>query len=381
MVSWYHGGDSAQEQAPEMVTEIMGPDILVVGAGPAGLASATAAAQSGAGVVLTDGASWAGGRLALQTQPLQGPKSIFGALSGVDFCRRLIDEASTAGVDIRLGARVVTIDRSSDGAFVAALAGGKAKLRVRSVVVATGSNEPRFDFPGSDLPGVMLSGDAQEMLNIHGRLPGQRIAMVGSDNAGLLISANLMDAGAVIIAVVEEASEVVGRHINWQPLQARGVQFLTSAKVLTASGAGRLELMTLRDAASGVRQLDIDVMCLAGPRIPSIEVVLPTGIAVGEHDALGGLVPVHSRRMGTSIPGLYVCGDSSGVENGAAALESGRIAGLSAARDLGYQHPRARELLARAGGRLGYLRRGRRGGLRRLAKNALAAEQRGLSHS
>ena len=351
-------------------------DVLVVGAGPSGLTAATVAAQAGASIVLVDGASWAGGRLALQTQPLQGPQSIYPGINGVDFCRSLADQASTAGVDIRLGAQVVALARSPDGAFVASMASDRARLQVRAVVVATGSNEPHFTFPGSDLPGVMLSGDAQEMLNVHGKLPGRRIVMVGSDNAGLLIAANLMDAGAEVVAVVDEASQLIGRRVNWDPLHANGVQLLVSTKVLTASGAGRLETVTLRDAASEVCRLDVDVMCLAEARIPSVDLAFAAGmsaeVSIRHQDALGGPVPVHDKHMATRADGLYVCGDASGVENGAVALESGRIAGLSAARGLGYQHPQASGILSRASGRLGYLRRGRSGRLRRDAKNALA---------
>jgi sarcosine oxidase subunit alpha len=77
--------------------------------------------------------------------------------------------------------------------------------------------------------------------------------------------------------------------------------------------------------------------------------------------------------METPVPGVYVCGDASGVENGAAALESGRLAGLYASGSLGYSLSDAEkhEKLARA--RLGYLRRGRRGAMRREAKARLAS--------
>ena len=78
-------------------------DIAIVGAGPAGLMAAATAAQAGVSVELLDGADWAGGRLALQTQPLQGPASIYGGVSGVDFCARLTDDAVSAGVGLRLG--------------------------------------------------------------------------------------------------------------------------------------------------------------------------------------------------------------------------------------------------------------------------------------
>lgn len=77
--------------------------------------------------------------------------------------------------------------------------------------------------------------------------------------------------------------------------------------------------------------------------------------------------------MATSVAGLYVCGDGAGVENGAVALETGRLAGLFAAKELGYLHPQARLHERTARGRLGYLRRGQRGLLRRQAKVRLAS--------
>lgn len=351
-------------------------DILVVGAGPAGLSAATVAAQAGADVTLVDSASWAGGRIALQTQPLQGPKSIFADRSGVDFCRKLINQATSVGVDIKLDTEIGSISQRTNGGFTTKFTLGETAVQSRAVVLATGSTEPMMTFPGSDLPGVMLSGDAQEMLNVHGKLPGQRIVMVGSDNAGLLISSNLKDAGANIVVVVEESARFLGRRFNIEPLQASGVPFLPSAKVLTAAGEGRLELVALRDSASEVRQFIADIMCLAGPRFPNMDVECPGEMVFDEQKALGGQVPVHNKLMATSAEGLYVCGDASGVENGAAALETGRIAGLGAALELGYAHPHAAGLMARAVGRLGYLRRGRRGSLRIQAKKSLAAEHR-----
>ncbi len=91
-------------------------------------------------------------------------------------------------------------------------------------------------------------------------------------------------------------------------------------------------------------------------------------------DVLGGPVPVHDRRMATPVPGVYVCGDAAGVESGGIALESGRLAGLLAAEELGRPHPRAEAERKLAVGRLAYLRRGRRGLPRRAAKKDLAAE-------
>ncbi|MCH7802267.1 MAG: FAD-dependent oxidoreductase, partial [Chloroflexi bacterium] len=180
-------------------------DILVIGAGPAGLVASTVAAQAGANVLLVDENSWAGGRLALQTQPLQGPRSVFNDASGVEFCQQLLEDAVSAGVELMLNTTVSELSNvaTDEHRWVASLnvaSEGQRGVSARAVVLATGSREPWLEFPGSDLQGVMLSGDAQEMLNVRGALPGRRVLMVGSDNAGLLIAANLRDAGAQIVA-------------------------------------------------------------------------------------------------------------------------------------------------------------------------------------
>ena len=374
-------------------------ELAVVGAGPAGLAAAAVAAEAGVGVLLIEERGWAGGRLGLQVQPLQGPRSIYLGLNGMEFCRGLLDEAASAGVEVMLHTKVaslgaetcleprtgllrrrafnLTLDRRATSA-----PGPQSKTRLLAthVIVASGSWEPRVEFQGSTLPGVILSGDAQVMVNVRSRLPGHRVVMVGSDNAGLLIAADLLAAGAEVVAVVEESPEILGREVNAAPLRETGVPILTSTKVVEARGGEAVESLTVADVdQSGTivrgteRSLDVDAVCLAGPRIPAAELASEAGCPTLEVEIMGGPVPVHSRRMATPVPGLYVCGDVAGVENGAVSLESGRLAGLAATDDMGYRHPQAESHQSLARARLGYLRRGRRGLLRRKAKAALAS--------
>lgn len=334
--------------------------------------AATIAAQAGASVIVLERLGWPGGRLGLQTQPL-GLKSIYQGSNGVDYCKRLLDDAVNAGANVSLNYSVS--DVRSESQFFALRCETGAEVKARAVVMATGTEEPWMAFPGSDLRGVMLSGDIQTRLNVHGELPGKRVIMVGSDNAGLLIAANLLDAGAEVVAVVDESPRVIGREVNASPLRDADVAILTSTRVMQAQGQESVESVTVKNIESGAEQtFEADTVCLAGPRTPDARLASQLGCPLSEHEIMGGAVPVHSKYMVTPIAGVYVCGDASGVENGAVSLESGRITGLAAAEDLGYVHPQAiaHEQLARS--RLGYLRRGRRGLLRRNAKAALASE-------
>ena len=362
-------------------------DIAVVGAGPAGLMAATIAARAGARVVLLEERSRTGGRLGLQVQPLQGPKSIYGGRDGVEFCRRLAEDAAWAGVQLVRDSRVSELRAAPSGppgfrlSFVSTQ--GDRVLEARTVVLATGSSEPRPLFPGSALPGVMPSRDVQVTANVQGVLPGQHVLVVGSDNSGLLIASNLREPGAHVVAVVDDSPEVLGREVNVAPLRDADVLFLTSSTVVAANGTKVLESATVASVDSSAstirgteRSFELDTICLAGVRTPESDLAVQVGCPLQASEIMGGPVPVHDQQMGTPVPGLYVCGDVAGVENGAVSLESGRLAGLWAARGLGHVHPRAASQESLARGRLAYLRRGRRGHLRREAKAALVSEYR-----
>ena len=356
-----------------MASSIRDVDIAIAGSGPAGLMAAATAAQAGARVELLEAADWAGGRLALQTQPLQGPASIYCGQSGVDFCGALADDAMAAGVGLRLGCevrgtRALGPPRSG---FELELSSESERLRARAVVLATGSVEPWFGVAGLPPRGAALSGEVQAQLNRDGVRPGRRVVMAGSDNAGLLIAANLLDAGVEVAAVVDDSPVVVGREVNAAPLRDAGVELLTAARVVEAHGGERVEAVTV-DVGGERRTLAADCLCMAGPRSPDARLALQVGVVTLDLPVLGGETPAHDKRFATPIAGVYVCGDGAGVENGAVALESGRLAGLAVADYVGSPHPDAERLTKLARGRLAYLRRGRRGRERRDAKAVLA---------
>lgn len=224
--------------------------------------AAITTAQSGVGAALLERSDRPGGRLGLQVQALQGPKSIYKGRNGVEFCRDLIDELDSAGGHLRLNADVLAIDpssRDSDSFLLTCASGGStATVEATYVVLAAGSKEPAGDFPGAALDGVMLSNDVQRMVNVEGTLPGRRVLVVGSDNAGLLIAADLMQTGAEVVAVVEAASAVVGREANAKPLLAAGVEILTSTRVMTAHGPGHVDSVVLLGPDGRERKLEVD---------------------------------------------------------------------------------------------------------------------------
>ena len=364
-------------------------DLLVVGAGAAGLMASAMAAQAGLRVLTLDAVDWLGGRLILQTQPLQGPKTIYRGLTGIDYGADIVTAALYAGAELAFGntvKRITPLDPPESGFEVLSIpsryndgwaedpdwaAERAARLWVRAVALATGSNEPWYDVPGMPPNGAAISGDVQEALTRRDEVPGRRVVMVGSDNAGLLIAQNLLEAGVEVAAVIDESPVVVGREVNAAPLREAGVDLLTSTRLVEVHGAERVEAVTV-DVAGARRTLRADCLCMAGPRSPDVQLASQIGLPTLDLPVLGGETPAHDADSATPVSGVWVCGDAAGVENGAVSLESGRLAGLAAAAYLGIPHPDSERLTRLARGRLAYLRRGRRGLVRREAKAALA---------
>ena len=313
---------------------------------------------------------------------------MYSGQTGFEHQAQLVNSASDAGVKLRLGVEVNELSRSNTGGgpfqlCVQGLLDSDGLVSSRAVVLATGSAEPDSEFPGSDLHGVMRSGDAQVAVNVRGQLVGRRFVMSGADNTGLLIARNLLDAGADVVAVLEEGARVEGREFNAAPLRQAGVEILTSTRLVEAAGHGKLERVRIQSTEppdAPVRDIEADTLCLAWPRAPESQLAVDAECPVLDIGILGGYVPVHDREFSTPVAGLFVCGDASGVESGATAMETGRLAGLAASRYLGYSHRETDALSKLARGRLGYLRRGRRGALRREAKARLNSQHRNLTN-
>ena len=319
-------------------------EIAIVGAGPAGLSAAIEAGKSGAKVVLIDENAVPGGQLFKQIHKFFGSKEHKAGTRGFEIGQQLLDEvAEYPNVTVMLDTLVFGFFPENTLGLVSKAA--TYQLKAKKVILATGAQENYIAFPGSTLPGVMGAGAAQTMININRVLPGRKVVMLGSGNVGLIVSYQLLQAGADVCALVEAAPNVGGYGVHAAKIARAGVPILTSHTVARAVAGedGNLSKVVIAQVDSGFRQIpgtereiECDTLCLAVGLNPMTELAWMAGCKFTYVGPFGGHIPLHDMDMRTSDPDIFAAGDISGVEEASSAIEEGRLAGIAAAESLGY---------------------------------------------
>lgn len=319
-------------------------EIAVVGGGPAGMAAAIEAARAGAEVTVIDENGRPGGQLFKQIHKFFGSGVHRAGTRGVQIGRDLLKDAEEAGVKTRLNTVVYGIFPEKR---LGLICGDHTKeLTYEIVILATGAMENALAFPGWTLPGVMGAGATQTLINIDRVLPGRRALMVGAGNVGLIVAYQLLQAGADVAAIIEGLSYIGGYGVHASKVCRAGVPILTGHTILRAEGKESVERAVIAQVdekwqpVPGTEEvLEVDTICLAVGLSPLSELAWIAGCRLSYLPELGGWVPVHDENMKSNLPGIYIAGDLSGIEEASTAMEEGRLAGLSAAEALGYLSP------------------------------------------
>ena len=315
--------------------------MVCIGAGPAGLAAAIEAARFGVQAVVFDENERPGGQLFKQIHKFFGSQEHRAGERGFDIGRSLLDQARELGVEVVLNAVVLGVYEG--GVLNINLGHEVVQARGQKVLIATGASENMIPFPGWTLPGVIGAGAAQTMANIHGIRPGDRILMVGAGNVGLVVSFQMLQAGARVAAVIDAAPEIGGYGVHAAKVARFGVPFRMSHTIVQAHGSESVEGATIarvddkwQPVPGSEMELDVDTICLAVGLNPMSQLARMVGCKTVFAGPLGGHVPAHDINQETTVPGYYVAGDVSGIEEASSAIIGGRIAGLAAANSLGY---------------------------------------------
>lgn len=277
--------------------------IAVVGAGPAGLSAAIAAARAGARTTLLDEQPAPGGQLRYRIAELDaGP---FGPLRTLELARRLCADAEQAGVDVHCGATVWGL---FEGNVLTVVEGDESyQLQADRVVLATGSTDRPLPFAGGSLPGVFTCRAMQMLLNLYRVLPGRRFVVVGHDSDASEVSEDIQLASGTVVASIGA----------------------DRAASLVAQGQDGVEAVWI----DGER-FEADVVVIAAGRQPDPALALMAECAAGYATELEGWTPLRDGRLQATAPGIFVCGDVAGICDVRVALAEGAFAGLSAAASL-----------------------------------------------
>jgi thioredoxin reductase len=316
-------------------------DLAIVGAGPAGLSAAIEAAKAGVEVVVFDENQKAGGQLFKQIHKFFGSKAHQAGVRGIDIANNLLEEVEKSGAEVLLDA-VVWGTFKTDTLCVTQN-GKNVMFRAKKILLATGATENVLAFPGWTLAGVMGAGAIQTMINVHRVLPGKRVLMIGSGNVGLIVSYQLLQAGAEVKAIVEALPTVGGYAVHASKITRCGVPILTSTTIKQAIGKEKVEKAVLikldknlKQIEGTEQQLNVDVICLAIGLSPLSELAWMAGCEFADVPELGGFLPIHNDDMETTVSGIYVAGDIAGIEEASTAIEEGRLAGIAIAESLGF---------------------------------------------
>jgi sarcosine oxidase subunit alpha len=366
---------------PQTTIEV---DILIVGAGPAGLCASIEAAKQGASVLLVDENQKVGGQLIKQTHKFFGSRQERAGTRGIDIAKELegeLQELETKGrATLLLDSTVFGFYEAQSSGFTFGVAKREqylstlVKVTCQSVIFACGAMENMLLFPGNDLPGVYGAGAVQTLMNVYGVQPGKKVLMVGAGNVGLIVSYQLLQAGIQVDRVVEAAPTIGGYHVHAAKLRRCGVPIYTSHSIKEVYGKDKVEGAVIvrldenwQPVAASEETISCDTVCLAVGLTPSTRMLAQMNTPTEEIPEAGGSVALHDDTMMTAKDNVYVAGDSSGIEEASTAMIEGKIAGISAAFSLGYNQ-QAKELRHKYERQLQGLRAGPFGEKPRIAK-------------
>ncbi|WP_312815874.1 FAD-dependent oxidoreductase [Sedimentibacter sp.] len=360
-------------------------DVVIVGAGPAGLAASIEAAGAGARVLLIDENNKPGGQLFKQIHKFFGSREHKAGTRGINIGTELLDDTEKLNIEVMLNTEVcgLTPDKKI---WIIENKEISREITADKIIIATGAYENSVQFDGWELPGVMGAGAAQTMINLNRVLPGHKVLMLGSGNVGVIVSYQLMQAGAEVAAIVEAAPALGGYGVHTAKVARAGVPFYTSHTIKRAYGNNRVERVEIVQLDSNWKEIegtekifDVDTICLAVGLTPMVELIWLAGCKFTFIGSMGGYVPVHDRYMRTTVDGIYVAGDVAGIEEASTAMEEGRLAGISVAYDLCLiDDAQAEKRIDEIWNKLDSLRCGQFGEKRKTAKDQILKEGEGM---
>lgn len=338
-------------------------DLLIVGAGPAGMTAAVRARDFGMSVLVVDDQPTPGGQIwrAIETRAA----SPVGDLLGQEYRDGLpVAQALRAsGAMYEPGTQVWQIEpeNHSDATQSTPSQGGAwqvfmsraqraEKVRATSVLLATGAQERPVPFPGWTLPGVLTVGAAQILLKTSRQIPEHPVWVAGSGPLPLLYMIQLQRAGGRVAGWLDTTPvgawrralpHVMGALAGWQDilkglkwardLRRTGFPIVRGVTHLRAQGGDRLERIAYRTADGRAHEVPAQLLLIHEGVVPSIHMTQAIGCEHIWRDSQACFAPVVDTWGQTNQPGIFVAGDGAGIGGARAACTRGDLAALGIA--------------------------------------------------
>jgi NADPH-dependent 2,4-dienoyl-CoA reductase/sulfur reductase-like enzyme len=334
-------------------------DLIIVGAGPAGLAAALEAAPAGVSVLVLDQHPGPGGQM-YPALTRNAPEAF--SFLGPDYWRGavLVEAFQACPVQYAPRATVWSLQPGTDGPDpgleVGVSQGGEARqLRARQVILASGAQERPMPIPGWTLPGVMLAGAGQIALKSAGLVPQGNVVLAGCGPMLYLLAGQLLDAGFTPSAILDTtrpgqwlralprlpgllASAYVWKGLKLLLKVRTSVPFIRGVKALEALGAGRVERLRFRTGGRW-RELPADLVLLHQGVVPEVSLSGAAGCALEWNPRQRAFQPRLDGSGRTSVPGVSVAGDGGTVAGALLAEVTGRLSAISVLAALGALDP------------------------------------------
>ena len=301
-------------------------EVLIIGAGPAGLSAAIELGKLGAKVLLIDDKNHLGGKLVLQTHRFFGSTdAVYAGTRGIDIAKKLADQVKNLeNIEIWTNSTAIGVfeDQVVD-VYREQLEVVHVKPKI--LMVATGARERSLAFPGNTLPGVYGAGAFQTLVNRDLVKPCENLFIIGGGNVGLIAGYHAIQAGIHVAGLVEAAPECGGYKVHKDKLARSGVPIYTSHTVLEARGEAKVEEVV-------IAQVDNHFQPIPGTeKVYDCDTLL---IAVG-------LEPVDEFCRSAVEAGMQVfaAGDAREIAEASAAIFSGKIVGNQIAKEIGKDVP------------------------------------------
>lgn len=311
-------------------------ELVIIGAGPAGMGAALEAAKAGAGPFLLDENPKPGGRIFWQRYNGLGVINPDKLSRDHSRGQKILTELADYVDRITIQSDTVVFAMFPDKQLAYEHGGHCHLLRYEKLIIATGAYDRAIPLPGWTLPGVITVGGLQSLVKMQGVIPGQHIVLAGSGPLLWVAAWQILHAGGQVSALVDTGRIQnwarllvhMGRHWKlasdaltyWLTVKRAKVPIYRGYIVLEVHGDNRIEEVLLaptdpewRPFAGGQQVIAADCLCLCYGLVPAVEMTRLIGCEHSYHARWGGWIPNRNQNMQTTVTGVYAVGDCAGV--------------------------------------------------------------------